>query len=239
MKRQRALLIPLLYCALVSLPGTRSYEPPTSGSHRKAPVERLPNETEWIKRTYPHFAFDQEAYGQMIAEARRHRAAAKTHGLGPWMPVGPTNIPGRISDIEFDPANPDNVYAASATGGVYKSTDGGKSWKPVFDDVPVQTIGDIAIDATRPKTIYVGTGEANGGHNNFPGAGLYKSTDAGATWTLSGLERTTSIGRVLVDPRDPDRVYVAAIGSYFAPGPQPRSVPKQGRRRVLGAGAGG
>ena len=207
-----------MYGVLASLPCIPGHDgaetPASDDTHR-----RLPNETEWIKRTYPHYAFDKEAYAGMMLEARRHRSAAKTHGLGPWSPVGPTNIPGRISDIEFNPVNPDVVYAASATGGVFKSTDSGASWAPVFDDVPVQTIGDIAVDASNPETVYVGTGEANGGHNNFPGAGLYKSTDAGATWGLSGLEETVSIGRVLVDPGNPDRVYVAAIGSYFTPDP--------------------
>ena len=218
MRRKNLIALVLLYGILASMPGSRGSDGPKS-LESDSSLQRLPNETEWIKRTYPYYAFDKQAYALIITEARRHRSAAKTHGLGPWVAAGPTNIPGRISDIEYNPADPNVVYAGSATGGVFKSADGGVSWVPVFDDVPVQTIGDIAVDASNPETVYVGTGEANGGHNNFPGAGLYKSTDAGASWTFSGLEETTSIGRVLVDPADSNRVFVAAVGSYFAPDP--------------------
>ena len=146
-------------------------------------------------------------------------AEAYKNGGDSWYSVGPTNIPGRISDIEFDPLNPSIVYAGSAAGGVYKSEDTGGTWYPVFDDQPTLSIGDIAVDPSNPSTIYVGTGEANGGHNNFRGFGVFKSKDGGQTWKESGLEGTSQIGRILVDPNDSKRVFVAAIGSYFKTGP--------------------
>ncbi len=96
----------------------------------------------------------------------------------------------------------------------------GNSWFPVFDSLAVLTIGDIAIDPQNPDVVYVGTGEPNGGHNNFPGGGVFKSTNAGLTWQFLGLEETISIGRVLVHPTNSDIVYLAAVGSYFAPTPE-------------------
>ncbi len=94
-----------------------------------------------------------------------------------WDFIGPVNVGGRVVDIEFNPVNPNIVYAGFATGGIFKSTDMGNSWFPIFDSLAVLTIGDIAIDPQNPDVIYVGTGEANGGHNNFPGGGVFKSTE--------------------------------------------------------------
>ena len=93
----------------------------------------------------------------------------------------------------------------------------GNSWLPIFDSLAVLTVGDIAIDPQNPDVVYVGTGEANGGHNNFPGGGVFKSTNAGLTWQFLGLEETTSIGRVIVHPTNSNIIYLAAVGSYFSP----------------------
>ncbi len=185
-----------------------------------APLERRPAEHGWTQRTFPYFQADPAAYRQAFAQAKALKAATKTSVFGTWQPAGPTNIGGRIVDVAYDPQTPSTIYAASATGGVFKSTNSGQTWFPIFDDQPLLTIGDIAIDPSNPQTLYVGTGEANGGHNNFAGGGLYKSTDGGATWTFLGLEGTVSIGRILVHPTLPERVYVAAVGSYFGPNPE-------------------
>ncbi|PLX01877.1 MAG: hypothetical protein C0595_13100 [Marinilabiliales bacterium] len=152
--------------------------------------------------------------------AKQMKKSSISKGLEQLEFGGPTNIGGRVTDIEFNPQNPDIVYAGAATGGVFKSTDMGNTWFPIFDDQAILTIGDIGIDPNNSDIIYVGTGEANGGHNNFPGGGVYKSIDAGSTWEFIGLENTVSIGRVVVDPSNSDRVFVAAQGSYFTTNPE-------------------
>jgi len=202
--------------------GVRAPERGSGDAQRGERESKRPSESEWIKRTFPHFTADPGAVAEMIRAAQTHRARPRraSAGYGAWQFAGPTNVGGRISDIEFDPSDGDVVYAGAATGGVFKSTDTGLSWASIFDDQAALSCGDLALDPNDTETIYVGTGEANGGHNNFPGGGLYKSTDGGATWQLQGLEESASIGRVVVDPAAPERVFVAAVGSYFAPTPQ-------------------
>ncbi len=175
---------------------------------------KRPSDWHFVQRTYPFYKSDPTAYPDAL-ELIKSRKSQKRQAVGTWIPEGPTNIGGRIVDIEFDPLRPDTVYAAAATGGVLKSIDSGITWTPVFDDQTILTMGDIGIDPVDSDIIYAGTGEANGGHNNFAGGGIYKSTDAGVTWNYSGLLETTSIGRVIVDPVNNDRVFVAAAGSYF------------------------
>jgi len=185
-----------------------------------------PYEWEYIKRTYPYLDADPRAYLDAIEEAHllreetRQRYFEKGLAVVQWEFIGPENVGGRVVDLEFNPQNPNIIYAGFATGGVFKSTDLGVNWFSVFDDQAVLTIGDIAIDPLNPDVIYVGTGEANGGHNNFPGGGVFKSTDAGSSWNYIGLYETVSIGRILIDPLNSNVVYLAAVGSYFSPNPQ-------------------
>jgi photosystem II stability/assembly factor-like uncharacterized protein len=187
---------------------------------------KYPSEREFIMRTYPYYEFNPSVYLDAIRETHKMRDAlskkylAKGKNVNLWEFAGPLNIAGRVVDIEFNPVNPTIVYAAAATGGVFKSTDTGKTWSSVFDDQAILSIGDIAIDPVNPDIVYVGTGEANGGHNNFPGAGVYKSTNAGNTWTHLGLDSTTSIGRIVINYNNPQEIYLAAVGSYFSPNPE-------------------
>jgi len=182
-----------------------------------------PAEWGWMRRTAPYWNVDAQAFQEEVGRAqslRKASALGNRFALSPVAPVGPDNIGGRFSDIEWDPTDADIVYASAATGGVFKSTDGGASWMPIADALPNLNAGDLAVDPNNPSTIWLGTGEPNGGHNNFPGNGLYRSTDGGANWTFIGLGGTASIGRIVVDPTDSQRVFVAAQGSYFAPNPE-------------------
>ncbi|HEV7179504.1 MAG TPA: hypothetical protein VGN11_06510, partial [Candidatus Baltobacteraceae bacterium] len=105
----------------------------------------------------------------------------------------------------------------SAGGGVWKTTDGGETWQAVFEKEAVASIGDVVIDPTNDNVVWVGTGEGNPRNDVIPGAGVYKSTDAGKTWNLVGLKNTRTITRVVIDPRNPNHVLVAALGDTFAP----------------------
>ena len=134
-----------------------------------------------------------------------------------WRNIGPAVMGGRASDIEGVPGNPRIVYAAAASGGVWKTTDGGVKWHPIFDEQPVASIGDIALEPGNPEVLYVGTGEANLRNSVSFGNGVYKSTDGGESWTHLGLADTRHISRIVIDPREPKRVYVGALGHAFGP----------------------
>ncbi|GAA2528411.1 WD40/YVTN/BNR-like repeat-containing protein [Pilimelia columellifera] len=135
-----------------------------------------------------------------------------------WSALGPSNLGGRLTDVVVDPIRPDTVYAASASGGVWKSTDGGQSMAYAWSPELPQPVGALAIGSD--GVLYAGTGESNpgGGSTSFGGAGVYRSTDAGATWQSIGLTDTERIGRIVVDPTNPNRVFVAASGRLFGAG---------------------
>src|SRR5262249_27353533 len=131
--------------------------------------------------------------------------------------IGPANMGGRIADIVAVESNPDTFYVASAGGGVWKTTDGGTSFKAITDSLPTQCTGSVAVCQRKPEVIYVGTGEGNPRNAVSWGKGVYKSTDGGKTWTSCGLENTHHIGRVAVHPENPDVAFVAAVGHFWGP----------------------
>ena len=134
-----------------------------------------------------------------------------------WRSIGPANMGGRVDDIAVVESNPSIIYVGFATGGIWKTTNNGTTWTPIFDEYPVSSIGDIAIAPSNPDVIYVGTGEPNNRQSSSFGAGIFKSVNAGKTFEYVGLKETQSIGRVVVHPKDPNIVYVAALGHLFGP----------------------
>ena len=129
--------------------------------------------------------------------------------------IGPATMMGRVDDIQGSEKDPMIVYLGFATGGLWKSTDGGNHWKSLFDNMANESIGSIGIAPSDPNVVYVGMGEANNRQSSSIGDGVWGTTDGGATWKHLGLEDTQSIGRVVVDPTDPKTVYVAAVGHLF------------------------
>jgi photosystem II stability/assembly factor-like uncharacterized protein len=165
-----------------------------------------------------------------VRQAIQQAAAIPQGAGGSWALVGPTNVGGRIVDLVVDPRHPDTVYTAASGGGVWKSTDAGMTWRSSWPTGLTQAMGALAMGSD--GTLWAGTGEANpsGGGLTFFGDGIYRSTDGGDTWQHWGLVDSAAIGRIVVDPTDPQRIFVAAAGSIS------RSVGQRGIYRVDNGG---
>jgi photosystem II stability/assembly factor-like uncharacterized protein len=131
--------------------------------------------------------------------------------------LGPAIAGGRVAALAGVPGNPQIYYVGAAGGGVFKTTDGGLNFKPIFEHESTSSIGAIAVAPSNPDLVWVGTGEANIRNDVIPGGGIYLSTDAGKTWNLMGLKNVGQIGRIVIDPHDPDHVVVAVLGLEWGP----------------------
>ena len=134
--------------------------------------------------------------------------------------IGPGGMSGRVTAIDVVTSNPDVMYVGTASGGLWKSTSGGIKWNPVFDNEATASIGAVAIQQSNPSVIWVGTGEGNPRNSLNGGYGVYRSLDGGKNWDLMGLEKTRHIHRVIIDPTNPNTVYVGAIGSPWGEHPE-------------------
>ena len=155
----------------------------------------------------------------VLSPHARVAAAADEHPLDAltWRSIGPVNMSGRVADVEGIPGNPRVLFVGSASGGVWRTRNGGVTFEPIFDDQPIASIGDLALAPSNPDVIYVGSGESNVRNSVSFGNGVYKSTDGGDSFVHLGLDQTRHISRVVVHPTDPDTVYVGALGSVYAP----------------------
>ncbi|MFP4624332.1 MAG: WD40/YVTN/BNR-like repeat-containing protein [Gemmatimonadota bacterium] len=133
-------------------------------------------------------------------------------------PIGPPGTSGRVAALAVSPRDEREIWVGAATGGVWKSVDGGFTWTPVMDSVPVGSIGAIGIAPTAPDVVYVGTGESSVRNSMGVGRGVWKSRDGGRTWTHLGLERTERIQAIVVHPSDPDVVWLTALGPAWSDG---------------------
>jgi photosystem II stability/assembly factor-like uncharacterized protein len=140
----------------------------------------------------------------------------------PWQHLGPTNISGRVVDVAVSTPRGESytVYAATASGGVWKTDNEGVTWKSIFNDMPTQSIGDLALAPSDQQQVWVGTGEANIFRSSMAGCGVYRSMDGGQTWQHKGLAATHTISRIVVHPTDPQTVYVAASGHEWTDNPE-------------------
>src|SRR5215213_7991133 len=126
----------------------------------------------------------------------------------------------RVTSVAGVPGDPNVYYAGAASGGVFKTTDGGIHWMPISDSLPVSSIGSLAVAPSDPNVVWAGTGEPFIRSHISLGWGMFRSTDAGRHWARAGLENTGRISRIVVDPRDPDRAYAAALGRAYGPQPE-------------------
>ena len=134
--------------------------------------------------------------------------------------IGPAGMSGRVTSIDALYTNPDLIYLGTASGGVWKTENSGSNWTPVFDEQPTLNIGAVCIQQSNPSVVWVGTGEGNPRNSVSIGEGIYKTMDGGKTWKMLGLEKTKNIHRIIVDPNDPNTVYVAAIGNPYGVHPE-------------------
>ncbi|MEJ7577373.1 MAG: hypothetical protein WKF74_10255 [Pyrinomonadaceae bacterium] len=155
--------------------------------------------------------------GQNQPAPSTNEVNAKTFENLQWRNIGPSNMGGRTADVEGVPGNPNIVYVATASGGLFKTTNGGMRWTPIFERQSTISIGDIALEPGNPDVIWVGTGESNVRNSVSFGDGVYKSTDGGKTWQHMGLRDSERISRILINPRNPDTAYVGALGRAYAP----------------------
>lgn len=171
-----------------------------------------------LQRSFPDSKLDLRAFTEARYAARRtqlQKTASTRIETTPWTIEGPSNISGRINAIAVDPNNDNVILIGAASGGIFKSTDGGTTWNPVFDDALFLAIGDITFEPGNSQVIWAGTGDPNITGYPFIGDGIYKSTDAGATWTNMGLTAQRIISRIVVDPVNPNNIYVGTMGLPF------------------------
>ncbi len=175
-----------------------------------------PNEYMYNQRAYPDNIFNKKNIRRAKVQARQN-LANRASGGSFWEFEGPLNTGGRVTAVALSPGDDDIMYVTTAVGGVFKTTNAGTDWAPIFDEIGQPSIGSIAIAPNDANRIYVGTGEANGSATSgaFFGDGIYRSDDAGASWENKGLLGSDHIGRIAVDPSDPDRVFAAATGTLY------------------------
>jgi len=154
------------------------------------------------------FAWTQSGFTQTYKPEKFENLAIRN--------VGPANMSGRITSIDVVKDDTKTIYVGAASGGVWKSENGGTAWVSIFDDAPTQNVGAVAVQQDNPDIVWVGTGEGNPRNSMNLGQGLFRSHDAGKTWELVGLEETKTIHRILIDPNDGNIVYVGAMGDPFS-----------------------
>ena len=178
--------------------------------------KEYPSEWMYNQRAYPNNYINADAIKDAFQQSKsivENRAVLTSD----WTEIGPLNTGGRITDLAISPDNDDILYVTTPVGGVFKTIDRGENWIPIFNENGKPSIGNIAIAPSNSQRIYVGTGEANGSATSgaFFGDGMYRSDDGGGSWSSIGLEESNHIGRIVVDPTNQDRVFVAATGKLY------------------------
>lgn len=195
----------------------------TSPVNRDKLAEKAePNEMFSFQRSYPDRDFDWKGWRKALVAARQaaiavsDRDAAGCDGYAPnWTMQGPANIGGRCNTLAVMPGDENTVLAGFSAGGIFKTTDGGLNWHPVFDDHIELSIGDIIFDPTDPNIVYAGTGDPNLPSIVFNGDGIFKSTDAGESWQYLGLAQQGIVSKIQIDPSNSQIIYAATMGNPY------------------------
>jgi photosystem II stability/assembly factor-like uncharacterized protein len=204
----RLLILSVAVCTVLGCSFSSAKKPLTTQNE-------TPHDFMFMQRAYPTGEIKTDAYSNAIRWKKEQQQRSNAAVL--WEFAGPSNVGGRITDIEIPIDQSQTYYVGTASGGVFKTTDGGSAWVPIFDDQEMLSIGDIEISENNTETIWVGTGEVNagGGSLAYDGNGMFKSTDGGTTWEAKGLPNVGSIGKILIDPNDDNTIFVGAMGPLF------------------------
>ncbi|GAB4497342.1 MAG: hypothetical protein OHK0019_30830 [Saprospiraceae bacterium] len=216
-----ATALALLFFALKNLSKNKTENTPAPDEQieEKEKKEDGLRPAEWFfaVREYPNFRPDVDAYAQameQVATAAQQRGAYPGFSA-PWTVQGPANIGARINTIKVHPTNPNIIYIGYSHGGVWKTTDGGANWLPIFDKQPFLAISDIELDPQNPSIVYVGTGDLNISGYPFIGDGIWKSPDGGQTWQHLGLEKQRIVAKIVIHPTNSNIIYAATMGLPF------------------------
>ncbi len=208
--------IVLLFIVHTFLIFSCSESPEKIPSDNRIEQKHEPSDEFFLQRMGPdgHFALD--AYTNALNGITQQTLTRTINGFDEeWTTQGPGNIGARVNTLKVHPTNEDIIYAGFSDGGVFKTTDGGVTWNPIFDDQAFLSIGDIELDPQDPNIVYVGTGDLNISGYPFIGDGLYRSTNGGDTWTNIGLEETRIISKIIIDPTNSNNIFTAAMGLPF------------------------
>lgn len=178
-------------------------------------TDQYPHDFMFMQRAYPTGEIKTEAYSNAIDWKGRQLQQRDPSAV--WEFAGPVNVGGRISDIEIPVDQAQTYYVGAASGGIFKTTDAGANWIPIFDSQEMLSIGDIEISKNNSDILWVGTGEVNagGGSLAYDGDGIYRSGDGGISWETKGLPDVGSIGKILIDPNNDNTIFVGAMGPLF------------------------
>lgn len=204
-----------LYLAFLAVVVTVCFSCQKTDNSSKKAVGNVPNENFYLMRAYPDASMDIRAFEKGMVEARI-LATEKVNGFdAEWTVQGPGNIGARVNTIAVHPQNENIIFAGFSSGGLWRTTDGGQNWTPVFDNQLWPSIGVVTFDPSNPQTIYVGTGDPNISFYPMLGDGIYKSTDGGDTWTHLGLSAQRVITKIEVHPTNPNIIFAASMGLPF------------------------
>jgi photosystem II stability/assembly factor-like uncharacterized protein len=192
----------------------KAKQPHTSGAERLK-VKMEPSDWFSMQRSWPDESFDEQAWQKRIIEAQNNQIDERSQSQSQWVSQGAGNVPGRVNTLSAHPKNPNIILCGYATGGIFKTTNGGDSWYPVFDQMPMLSISDITYDVQNPQVVYAATGDPQVTINPVNGRGIFKSTDGGETWNYLGLNDVGIITKIVVSSTQSQVLYAGVQGNPF------------------------